>query len=62
MKVCCFGAGYVGGPTMAVLASKTPKNNYYVFDINAEIIKKWNDLQPPIYEIGLLELLQVSSF
>ena len=25
LKVCCMGAGYVGGPTMAVIAKQCPK-------------------------------------
>lgn len=37
-KVSCFGAGYVGGPTMAVMASKCPEIEFVVFDINQAII------------------------
>lgn len=55
-KICCVGAGYVGGPTMAVIAQKNPDIEITVVDINAERIAAWNheDLsQLPIYEPGL---------
>ena len=55
-NICCIGAGYVGGPTMAVIADKCPKLNVTVIDIDEEKIKKWNseDLSElPIYEPGL---------
>ena len=55
-NICCIGAGYVGGPTMAVIADKCPKLNVTVIDIDEEKIKKWNseDLTKlPIYEPGL---------
>ena len=41
-KICCIGAGYVGGPTMAVIADKCPGINFTVIDINAEKIRLWN--------------------
>ena len=41
-NICCIGAGYVGGPTMAVIADKCPKINVDVVDINEERIKQWN--------------------
>jgi UDPglucose 6-dehydrogenase len=40
-KICCIGAGYVGGPTMAVIAQKCPI--YTVVDLNEERIAAWND-------------------
>jgi UDPglucose 6-dehydrogenase len=55
-KVCCIGAGYVGGPTMAVIAQKCPYIQVTVVDLNAERIAAWNDKNIdniPIYEPGL---------
>lgn len=55
-KICCVGAGYVGGPTMAVLAQKNPQIQITVVDVNEARIQAWNsaDLdQLPIYEPGL---------
>ncbi len=55
-NICCIGAGYVGGPTMAVIAQKNPKINVTVVDINKERINQWNstDLNKlPIFEPGL---------
>ncbi len=59
-KICCIGAGYVGGPTMAVIASKCPEVRVTVADINAGRIAAWNgsDLDDlPVYEPGLKELV-----
>ena len=55
-NICCIGAGYVGGPTMAVIALKCPNINVTVVDINKERIDAWNseDLTKlPVYEPGL---------
>lgn len=55
-KICCIGAGYVGGPTMAVIAQKNPQIQITVVDINEARIAAWNgeDLSKlPIYEPGL---------
>jgi UDPglucose 6-dehydrogenase len=55
-KICCIGAGYVGGPTMAVIAQKCPQIQVTVVDLNAERIAAWNDEDLdniPIYEPGL---------
>ena len=41
--ICCIGAGYVGGPTMAVIADKCPKIEVEVVDINQEKISDWNN-------------------
>lgn len=55
-NICCIGAGYVGGPTMAVIAQKNPDIKVTVVDINAARIAAWNDKdldKLPIYEPGL---------
>ena len=54
-NICCIGAGYVGGPTMAVIALKCPHINVTVVDSNSEKIKAWNGPleQLPVYEPGL---------
>ena len=55
-KICCIGAGYVGGPTMAVIAQKCPDIRVTVVDMNSERIAAWNDIDVdniPIYEPGL---------
>lgn len=55
-KICCIGAGYVGGPTMAVIAQKCPHIQVTVVDLNEERIAAWNDKDCnniPIYEPGL---------
>ena len=59
-KICCVGAGYVGGPTMAVIAKKCPHIIVNVVDINKNRIDAWNseDLSKlPIYEPGLSEII-----
>ena len=55
-NICCIGAGYVGGPTMAVIALKCPDVKVTVVDVSEERIALWNskDLNDlPIYEPGL---------
>lgn len=55
-KICCIGAGYVGGPTMAVIAQKNPNIEVTVVDINEARIAAWNDTNLdnlPVYEPGL---------
>lgn len=55
-KICCIGAGYVGGPTMSVIAQKCPDIKVTVVDLNEERIAAWNDENTdniPIYEPGL---------
>ena len=42
-NISCIGAGYVGGPTMAVFAQNCPDLRFTVVDINAERINQWND-------------------
>lgn len=60
MKITCIGAGYVGGPTMAVIAEKCPHIEVTIVDINPQRIADWNeeDLNKlPIYEPGLAEII-----
>ncbi len=60
-KICCVGAGFVGGPTMAVFADKCPQIDIDIVDINQERINAWNqsDLTKlPIFEPGLNEIIQ----
>jgi UDPglucose 6-dehydrogenase len=57
-NICCIGAGYVGGPTMAVIAQKCPHIHVNVVDINAERIAAWETDELPIYEPGLLETVK----
>lgn len=60
-KICCIGAGYVGGPTMAVMANKCPEINITVVDLNPKRIDAWNDDNLdnlPVYEPGLKEIIQ----
>lgn len=55
-NITCIGAGYVGGPTMSVIAQKNPDINVTVVDLNVDRIKAWNDedlSKLPIYEPGL---------
>ena len=59
-KILCIGAGYVGGPTMAVIAKHCPDIRVVVADINAERVGAWQSGIPPIYEPGLEEVLQTS--
>ena len=59
-KICCIGAGYVGGPTMAVIAMQCPHITVNVVDISHERIAAWNDPDLdnlPIYEPGLAEVV-----
>lgn len=59
-KICCIGAGYVGGPTMAVIAQKCPHIKVTVVDLNEARIAAWNDKDTnniPIYEPGLSEVV-----
>jgi UDPglucose 6-dehydrogenase len=60
-KICCIGAGYVGGPTMAVIAQKCPQIQVTVVDLNQERIAAWNNADVntiPIYEPGLAEIVK----
>ncbi len=57
-NILCIGAGYVGGPTMAVLASKCPHCRITVVDINPARIDEWNSDELPIYEPGLDDIIR----
>ena len=60
-KICCIGAGFVGGPTMTVMASKCPNLIFHVVDINEKRIEAWNDedlSKLPIFEPGLKEIIK----
>ena len=55
-RICCMGAGYVGGPTMAVIADRCPDVQVTVVDLNEQRIAAWNDAdlsRLPVYEPGL---------
>jgi len=56
--ILCIGAGYVGGPTMAMIAYKCPQYKVTVVDINPERIARWNSDDLPIYEPGLDEIVK----
>jgi UDPglucose 6-dehydrogenase len=58
MKICCIGAGYVGGPTMAMIALKAPAIQVRVVDMNAARIAAWNSETLPIYEPGLDDVVR----
>ena len=60
LRICCIGAGYVGGPTMAVIADKCPKILVNIVDVD-EKRNNWNDKDfknLPVYEPGLESLLK----
>lgn len=57
-RILCIGAGYVGGPTMAMIAHKCPHYKVTVVDINPERIDQWNSNELPIYEPGLDDIVK----
>jgi UDPglucose 6-dehydrogenase len=57
-KILCIGAGYVGGPTMAMIAHKCPDCRVTVVDINKDRINAWNSAKLPIFEPGLEEIVK----
>jgi UDPglucose 6-dehydrogenase len=57
-KILCIGAGYVGGPTMAMIAKKCPQYQVKIVDINAARIDAWNSDNLPVYEPGLKEVVE----
>ena len=60
-NICCIGAGYVGGPTMSVIADRCPEINVNVVDKNKNRIKMWNSIDLndlPIYEPGLDKIVK----
>lgn len=56
-KICCIGAGYVGGPTMAMIAKQCHDIDVNVVDVNPARIAQWNSNELPIYEPGLHEIV-----
>lgn len=59
-KICCIGAGYVGGPTMSVVAKQCPEIEITIVDMNEARIAAWNDCDLnnlPVYEPGLAEIV-----
>ena len=59
-NICCIGAGYVGGPTMSVIADKCPDIKVTVVDLNQKRIDLWNHTDVdkiPIYEPGLSKIV-----
>ena len=59
-NLLCIGAGYVGGPTMAVIAKNCPQHRVMVVDINEARIKAWQSDHLPIYEPGLEEVVRIA--
>lgn len=57
-KICCIGAGYVGGPTCAVIANRNADIEVTVVDLNAKRIAAWNSPNLPIYEPNLYEIVK----
>ena len=59
-NIVCIGAGYIGGPTMAVIAKMNPDRKVYVCDINDKRIAAWNskNFDLPIYEPGLVDVVK----
>ena len=60
LKICCIGAGYVGGPTMAMIAKQCPDIQVHVVDLNQARIDRWNSDDLPVYEPGLDAVVQES--
>jgi UDPglucose 6-dehydrogenase len=59
-NILCIGAGYVGGPTMAMIAHKCPDRCVTVVDVNADRIRAWQSDSLPIYEPGLQEIVEAA--
>jgi UDPglucose 6-dehydrogenase len=57
VKICSIGAGYVGGPTMVVIAEKCPEIEVVVVDVDRAKIEAWNSEKLPVYELGLKEIV-----
>jgi len=58
LSICCLGAGYVGGPTMAMIAAKCPDIRVTVTDPNEKRIAAWNSDALPVYEPGLQQVVE----
>lgn len=62
-KICCIGAGYVGGPTCSVMALKCPDIQITVVDKSVERITQWNSEKLPIYEVRIhFYVLEILSY
>ncbi|KAL6803217.1 nucleotide sugar dehydrogenase [Trichoderma sp. SZMC 28013] len=59
-NICCVGAGYVGGPTAAVIAFQNPHIKVTVVDRDVTRIRRWNSRHPPIYEPGLHDIVRIA--
>ncbi|KAK4032400.1 hypothetical protein C8A01DRAFT_20521 [Parachaetomium inaequale] len=59
-NICCVGAGFVGGPTAAVIAFHNPHIQVTVVDRDEKRIRRWNSKHPPIYEPGLNDILRIA--
>ncbi|KAM0451198.1 hypothetical protein ACHAPV_010042 [Trichoderma viride] len=59
-NICCVGAGYVGGPTAAVVAFQNPHIKVTVVDRDVTRIRRWNSRHPPIYEPGLHDIVRIA--
>ncbi|KAI0376302.1 UDP-glucose 6-dehydrogenase [Hypomontagnella monticulosa] len=59
-NICCVGAGYVGGPTAAVIAYQNPHLRVTVVDKNEKRIRRWNSQHLPIYEPGLGDIVRIA--
>lgn len=57
-KICCLGAGYVGGPTMAMIAHQCPDIDVHVVDLNPKRVAAWNSEELPVYEPGLYDVVK----
>jgi UDPglucose 6-dehydrogenase len=58
MNICCIGAGYVGGPSMAMIARRCPAYRVTVVDVNPDRIRAWNTGPLPVFEPGLDEIVE----
>lgn len=59
-NICCVGAGYVGGPTAAIIAFRNPHIRVTVADKDERRIRRWNSRHLPIYEPGLAEIVRIA--
>ncbi|KAI1463791.1 UDP-glucose 6-dehydrogenase [Daldinia caldariorum] len=59
-RICCVGAGYVGGPTAAVIAYHNPEIDVTVVDKDKQRIQRWNSKHLPIYEPGLVDIVRIA--
>mmetsp|Transcript_38747 Transcript_38747/g.95794 ORF Transcript_38747/g.95794 Transcript_38747/m.95794 type:complete len:466 (+) Transcript_38747:42-1439(+) len=59
-RICCLGAGYVGGPTMTVIAKMCPDVKVTVCDLSERRIAAWNSKNLPIYEPGLQDIVEAA--